>query len=1065
MTAGCLCAGAWSQQPVPAASARVQPARAAERAGSPAGPERLAWTFLRGPAADLSVGLDGTAFAVDLDGRVWRRAPGPDTPWSRLPGAFIRIDAASERLAVAVAADGGTYRWDGTAWRPLPAPPAQDAAIAPAGQVAVAARDGRLLVLQPEGHFAPVGRLSRPVVRVDLDEAGRPWVVLRDGALARFDGQSWDDVPGRARDVSAGQRGVAFMVDEASGAPARWNPAVRGWTPLLARAQVVAASPSNRPWVVTPEGLVFSNDMGTVAVGRPAAAVSPFIQAYAWQPVAGTAASLSISARGHVMALGPAGEVWSWRGANQWQRLPGAFRRIAVGPSGQAIAVAPDGALFTLQGQQWSPLPGRALDVAITPQGVPWILLPDGSPAYFGAQRQWVSLGAPGDAVRLAVGPSDRPWVIGRDGQVRSHDGSAWLDHPGVVARDLAIGPEGTVFAVDADGRLVRWNALGRQWDRVNAEAVAVAVGPGEKPWVALASGAIRASSLFEEPPTLGGAECSAAVGGNPVAFEPLEFVRVRGPVAAQDLAIGKDGSVFALDTDGGMLQWRNRTEEFRAFPGRFTRIAVAPNGQPWGVTPLGEVWRHDGSRWLQTRSVNLSAREIAIGCNGTVFVTDRQEALWRYVPRMDGFQKLLPVRRDEAAPTGGKVAVDPRGHPWVIRGDWVWRCDESFCERQGIRARDIAIGPEGTLMVVDLDGQLQAYDARAAGWRRLNLTADAVAVGPGGRPWVLRNGNEVWRTALFPRDEEEDTRRAAATPVQAANTDAPPPFTFSITIPFDPVPLPAGFVPFAGPGTEVHLAFAPGAKLVVKDAAYQFWAYDEARKQFTRDTTVPSPQTPAVLNGDPMRALFIGADGTSWITSAGIAPKIWRRAPTGSWQSVALPADCPSTAGCGFPSPVGVNVAPDGGVFATSEGNNLYRYDPQQQRFLPYTAVPRPPGGAGFIAFDGSGHPWVASPGALSLFEWVGGAWARRTDAVIGNPSQCFFTATPCVSFAGTGTGFGLGAVGQLVRWNPAARLWERVTSSPDLSSGTYVGAPDGRPWVWTGPGGTPANTLLRAR
>lgn len=1053
------------------AAASAVPRISSPSPGTPEGPERLAWTALRGSAVDLSVGVDGTTLSVDSQGLVWRRLPGPDAPWMKLPGAFVRVDVATERQAVAVSPEGAVYHFNGTAWRLLPSPAAVDVSVAfnsasgaGLGPMALVSSDGQLHTWSAQTGFAPVPGAPAPLKRVDLDDQGLPWVVLRDGGVQRFDGREWQRLPGRAHDVSAGLRGAAFTVEDSSRQPARWNAALRTWVPLLARADVVASSPNNRPWIVTPEGLIFTNDVGSQLAGnRPRPGGSPFVQSYTWQLVLGSARSLAISARGEVMALGRTGDVWQWRGRGGWgplPRPPGSFDRLALAPSGVPIAVADDRQIYTLRGSAWVLMPGRALDVSITPQGVAWALLTDGSPAYLSPQGTWVSINAPGDAVRMAVGPSSRPWVVSREGAVRSHDGSGWVEHEGFVASDIAIGPEGTVFAVGPDRRVVRYDTLSRRWDRVDIEASAIAAGPRDRPWVVLADGAIRASSLFETTETVGG-DCSAAVGQTPLKVKAEDFQRVRGNVAARDVAIGKDGNVFISDSNSNLQQWRNSSESFRSFPGQFAQVAVAPNGSPWGVTVSGEVWRHDGSKWLLIRSANLVARDIAIGCNGTVIVADREERLHRYIPLGNTFRPILGARADEAAPTGRRVAVDPQGNPWVIRNDTVFRCEDGLCERQAMRAKEIAIGPEGTLMVVDLDGQLQAFDARNNTWQRLGLSAETLAIGPDGFPWLVRNGTEVWRSGLFKRDEAQDDARANGTLASASNSAAPPPFTFNIAMAFDQVALPAGFV---APG-EIHLAFSPSGQLVVKDGAFQFWGYDDARRTLVRDFTVPNPNVPAVLNGDALRAFFIGTDGTYWITNAGLVPRIWRRAGA-QWVQVPITADCPTTPGCAFPSPLSVNIAPDGTVYATSEGNALYRYDSLQQRFVLFTGVPRPPGGAGFVALDPAGRIWIASPGAGSLFEYVNNNWVRRSDAVIGAPGQCFFSATPCVSFAGTGTAFGLGAIGKPVRWNPGSGVWELISTAPQVGDGTYIGAPDGRPWLWTGPAfGIPPSSLFRGR
>lgn len=1040
----------------------AQPARAPDPSSLDA-PERLAWTALRGTAIDLSVGSDGAAFSIDPQGQVWMRRAGAQSNWALLPGRFARIDAASEREAWAVDGQGAVYRYNGTYWQSLPAPAAEDVAVG-GGAVYLATRAGELARLQAHGSFATVPGAPTGITRVDVDDQGRPWVIASAGALSRLDGERWTRLPGSARDVSAGSRGGALMVDSER-RPMRWNAALGSWTPLLALADAVAAGPDNKPWIVTPQGLIYANDP---EAGRRAPPVAPvasvFIQALPWQRLPGQARSLAISARGQVMALGPAGEVWQWRGRALWQRLPGSFARLALDPAGVALALSADGQIFSWRGSSWTALPGRALDLSITPQGVAWILQPDGSPAFWNLAAGWVSIQAPSEATRLAVGPSNEPWIITRDGAVRSHDGRDWVDRPGIVAADLAIGPEGTVFAVGRDQRIARYDSQQQRWDAVAGVATAIAVGPRDRPWIVGTQSDISASSLFDEP-TLAGGDCGAGVGSAVASFRAADFVRIPN-VVGRDIAIGKDGNVMITDADSALQQWQNQSQSFRAFPGQFTRIAIAPDGNPWGITPRGEAWRHDGKSWLQVRG-NFVGQDIAIGCNGTVLLADREEWLHKFNPRLAQFERLLPARAGDPPPRGRRVAVDPQGQPWTIRDDWIYRCDAEPCERQALRARDIAIGPDGTLVAADFDGNLQLFNGRDNRWDRVGVGADAVAVGPGGKPWVVRNG-EVLRSALFNRREDKDPEKAAGTAASALNSSSPPPFTFTINMRFDAITPPVGFSALSSPNPEVHLAFAPTGKLMVMDSARAFWTYDEGRNTLVRDFSIPTPDTPALLNGAPTRSFVIGTDGTYWLTTTAPAtPRILRRPPGGAWQFATIPADCGSTPGCGFASPIGVGIGPDGAVYAASEGNNLYRWDPLLQRFMPFTQIPRPPGGAGYVTLDPQGRFWIASPGQGKLFEYSSlTGWQARFDAVIGSPAQCYFTATPCVSIGGTGTAYGLGAVGQLVRWNAASGVWERITSSPLLANGSYLAGPDGRPWVWTGPGGSPAaNTLYRGR
>lgn len=1042
--------------------------------------ERLAWTALRGTAIDLSVGADGTAFSLDPDGLVWMRRPGPSTGWLSLPGVFRRIDAASERNAWAVDADGAVWRYNGTFWQQIPAPKSVDVGVGAGGMAYVVTAEGGLARLDARAGFIAVTGAPKAIARVDVDERDLPWVVLADASIQTFDGRAWVQLPGKAQDISVGVRNSVFMVSPEH-QPFRWNAALGTWGPLLAVAEQVAAGPDNKPWIVTPEGSIFTNDTGTPQkTARASTDLSVFTKNIAWRRVQGKAKVLSISAKGQAVALGPDGEVWQWKGKDQWQRLPGSFERIALAPSGLPMAVTAQGRIFSYRGSQWIEVPGQALDIAITPQGAIWILLPDGSPAYWDLAAGWVSLNAPGNAVRLAVGSSNIPWVATRDGQVLSYASGGWQAHEGVVATDVAIGPDGGVFVVTKDRTPARFDDFLQRWEAINTEAVALAIGPGDKPWVVNARGEIYASSLFEEP-VLGGGECSAAVGGKLPDFRQADFRQVLG--AARSLAIGKDGNVMAIDTDSNLGQWRNSSQRFKSFPGQMVRIAVAPDGKPWGVTAKGEVWRHDGSKWLLVRSI-FTARDVAVACNGTVMAAASDESLYKYNAGTDAFEKVMPPRLDDPPPKGKKLALDPAGRPWTIHDEWVYRCDVQPCERQALRAREIAIGPEGTLLAVDLDGNLQSFNARDNRWERTGLVGTvAVAVGPGGKPWIVRNGTEVWASALFNRKEDKDDLTAAATQSTPVNTtNAVSPFTFSTTLVFDEVPYTG--LPSA-PDWPHYLAIGASGKVMVvrRSGSDSLLTYD-AVKQSLLPSGLPIPP------GGEVDGLAIGLSDTLWTwvppTNGSVNGRVWNY-KNGSWQvmggiaamnqgDVPLPAFTRRPIDLSTPADGSVYaMGPDTGPVGTQD-STLYRFNPASNQFV-VTSF-QLPGNEDAMAVEPAGPVWLVrsdtnAPYTRRAFQYINNAFFERPPPA--GMSVCpTFPATDraqpgCISAGANGSVFAIGLQGsapRLLRWNAASVQWDLVVPSPVLTSLRYLAvAPDGRPWIVGSTDGGATYKVYKAR
>ena len=1053
------------------AQTQTQAKPASPEAIAPVVAERLAWTALRGHAIDLSVGADGAAFSLDPEGLVWMRRPGPASGWVNLPGVFARIDAANERSAWALDAQGLAWRYNGTFWQAVMSPAAADVGVGPMGQAYLATRDGALLRWDARQGFVAVAGAPAGVARVDVDDRDLPWVVLRDTTLQHYDGRAWVRLPGQAQDISAGVRNSGFMVSTAQ-QPLRWNAAVGAWSPLLAVASLVAAGPDNKPWIATPDGQIFTNDTGNPAkANRPAVESSVFSRSYVWRRVQGRAKTLSIAAKGQVMALGPDGEVWQWKGKDLWQRLPGTFERIAVGPSGNAMAVTAQGRIYNWRGSQWLEATGQALDVAITPQGAAWILLPNGSPAYWDPQGGWLSLNAPSTAVRLAVGSSNVPWVLTREGLVQSYEDGAWQPHEGVEATDLSISPEGTVFVVRKDRTPARYDDFLKRWESITTEAVAIAVGPGDKPWVVNPRGEVYASSLFEEAAVPGG-ECSAAVGGRVPDFRQADFRQLQG--AARHIAIGKDGNVMVVDTDSNLAQWRNLSQRFRSFPGQMQRIAVAPDGKPWGVTAKGEVWRHDGSKWLLVRSI-FTARDVAVACNGTVMAAASDESLYLYKPAQDTFEKVMPPRLDDPAPKGKKLALDPAGRPWTIRDDWVYRCDVQPCERQALRAKEIAIGPEGTLLAVDLDGVLQSFNARDNRWDRTGLMGVVgVSIGPGGKPWVVRNGTEVWASALFNRKEDRDDITAAATPSTPVNTTtAVSPFTFSTTLVFDEVP---DLNQPSSPTWAHYLAIGASGKVMAvrRVGSDSLVAYDASKRGFVATGLAMPP-------GGEVDGLAIGVADSLWAwvhpVNGSVNGRLWTY-KNGGWQAVGgvaamgisdvpLPAFTKRWLDVAAPADGSVYVmGPDTGGTGVQD-STMYRYNPASNQFV-VTSF-QLPGNEDALAVEPSGPVWLVrsdtnSPFTRRAFQYLNNAFFER-------PTPAGLTLCPtfpasdravpgCIAAGANGSVFAIGLQGsvpRLLRWNAASLQWDVVVTSPAVTQIRYLAvATDGRPWMVASTDGT---------
>jgi hypothetical protein len=142
-------------------------------------------------------------------------------------------------------------------------------------------------------------------------------------------------------------------------------------------------------------------------------------------------------------------------------------------------------------------------------------------------------------------------------------------------------------------------------------------------------------------------------------------------------------------------------------------------------------------------------ATAIAIGANGSVWTIGTIRESGGYgVYRWDGVQF-------EKAPgiSGVRIAVDPRGNPWVVDSfNNVRRWNRGAWENLPGWGKDVAIGADGSVWSVGLEGGLWRFRGQRfekvypGGFQR-------IAVAPDGEPWavdeklqVVRRGEWGWQ-------------------------------------------------------------------------------------------------------------------------------------------------------------------------------------------------------------------------------------------------------------------------------------------------------------------------------
>ena len=554
-----------------------------------------------------------------------------------------------------------------------------------------------------------------------------------------------------------------------------------------------------------------------------------------WTLIPGRAKDLSINAAAMAYAVGNDGVALRWRAVSQkWARMSGAFVRITAAEGNRPWGVTPDGNVMRFNGLWWEPKGDKVADVAGDAVGNIYIA------RLTGAVEKWEPLSqswkpVPGQlARRIALDIRGKPWIVTPNGQIMRWEDGAWITMPG-IARDIALGADGSAVIVDGSGQLRKLHMSPVRWVPYEGVSDVVAAGltPNGGPWVTLADGRIFATVLIRDQvplteeenkdkaetphapvpqapqaqakpiiapqitasnvqattstaaestapdakadtPTaqsIGTSGSSSGGGGNSnsnsksvspgggggssdpavsTTNEKLEFVDTRG--TAQQIAIGRDGSVFALDTSGGITRWSNARGAFESFPGQLARIAVDSQGRPWGVTSVGRVFQHDGAAWVQVQGITAS--DISIGGKDDIVLFANADGILSRLDKATGRATNLPG-------LGVQVAAGPDGTPWVITKDQIaQRCDKSPCSALFQLARSIAVGPDGTVFLVNTNDLLMRKRPSDKKFSQVLVpghTPASVAVGPNGFPWVVTSARKVLATRYFERNETGD--------------------------------------------------------------------------------------------------------------------------------------------------------------------------------------------------------------------------------------------------------------------------------------------------------------------
>jgi hypothetical protein len=179
------------------------------------------------------------------------------------------------------------------------------------------------------------------------------------------------------------------------------------------------------------------------------------------------------------IAMSPEGVLWRVDGhgavfeRNQtgvgWRRHEGVCATgIGVGAERRAWVVGCPRSFEVsfLDGSRWTSVPGAtANQIAVSPEGIPWVISQDPVDAV----RRWNGSGfdkVPGCGTRITVGSDGDAWMLGcksagaRGNAVQHWVGDRWIEVLGLMAVAIAKGPGGSLWLVDAAGKISEFSTL-----------------------------------------------------------------------------------------------------------------------------------------------------------------------------------------------------------------------------------------------------------------------------------------------------------------------------------------------------------------------------------------------------------------------------------------------------------------------------------------------------------------------------------------------------------------------------------------------------------------------------
>lgn len=826
-------------------------------------------------------------------------------------------------------------------------------------------------------------------------------IVSPPSLLLAQSASPWMLLPGRLLDVAINGAAQAYAVSR-TGEALRWRADDQRWSKMSGQFVRITGAEGNRPWAVNDKGVVMR------------------FNGLWWEPKGNQVTDVAGDAVGNVFIASFDGRIRKWEPlSGSWRTMSGLAKRIALDDRGNPWVVAPDNRIYRYFDDQWQSLPGFARDIAVAADGTAMIADTEGNVRVWRTNTaSWDSVPGVADVLALAATPNGGTWAVRTNGSILAtvliSSQNAPVEPPEEAQQAQAPQAQAPqIFAPTIVAPIAQASTATASVSQATTSQASQAQAPSANASANASNtggqGTAQSTASSSVSPSSGGGS------GDPAAqttTEEFTFTDTRNTAAR--IEIGKDGSVFALITGGAIRRWSNERRRFEDFPGQLARLAIDVDGNPWGVTGLGRVFRHNGLTWKQI--FGATASDLSIGADGSVVTADAGGLLAKFNPVNGRFERI--------SGRGVQVAVAPDGSPWTIRDDSaVQNCGIDPCETVNERARNISIGPDGSVFLVSTNDQLLRKRPGSDDFERILVPghiSNDVAVGPRGFPWIVSSAGKVLSAKFFERDESDDRTLALRTTTETTGIGATAAvvssqsssgFTFTKNMRFDSF---KSSDPDANLSTLRDIAVGQDNSVFIHDFSSVFEFNDRNDKFEALDTTFPAS----------VRDVSTDANGVIWGLSFSSPAKVYRI--KGSQVKTFTVTN--ETTG---KSRNNLAVDGDGTVYA-AVGTSIYVKDPDGSTFsedFEDKSVRR-------VALAGGGDIWIINQSGI-VQQWTGARFENRPTGTGQSADD--------IAAGSDGTVFVVNS-NKLLRWNATNTSFDEVNST--LSFNKVGVTNQGRPW-----------------